>query len=286
MLTRNGLTLQDFDFYEIHEAFAAQVLCTLRAWESEEYCRNAPRPRRAAGPHRSGEDQSEWLLAGGGPSVRRHRRAHRRHRGEGTEATRRRALPGLDLHRGRDGRGGDPRALTPRHAVVRTESQPGSFRGSGSRFVACLPADETLVDRIFARGNSIMRSSNPFAHPVTAVAGRPVGLQPVVPAGIRSSRASMAPDADVAQAEGGAASTRAAAAPRCRSGRGRGGSAPPPPSRSLPAPHLHRCAAQVHPHRAGRIPRRRRLQVGPGDRGRGGRAGRFRGQERHRRADS
>ncbi|AXK73327.1 acetyl-CoA C-acetyltransferase [Lysobacter sp. TY2-98] len=40
MLTRNNLTLQDFDFYEIHEAFAAQVLCTLRAWESEEYCRN------------------------------------------------------------------------------------------------------------------------------------------------------------------------------------------------------------------------------------------------------
>lgn len=39
MLARNGLTLQDFDFYEIHEAFAAQVLCTLRAWESEEYCR-------------------------------------------------------------------------------------------------------------------------------------------------------------------------------------------------------------------------------------------------------
>ena len=39
MLVRNQLTLQDFDFYEIHEAFAAQVLCTLRAWESEAYCR-------------------------------------------------------------------------------------------------------------------------------------------------------------------------------------------------------------------------------------------------------
>jgi acetyl-CoA C-acetyltransferase len=39
MLQREGLTLQDFDFYEIHEAFAAQVLCTLKAWESEEYCR-------------------------------------------------------------------------------------------------------------------------------------------------------------------------------------------------------------------------------------------------------
>ena len=40
MLARNGLALQDFDFYEIHEAFAAQVLCTLRAWESEDYCRS------------------------------------------------------------------------------------------------------------------------------------------------------------------------------------------------------------------------------------------------------
>jgi acetyl-CoA C-acetyltransferase len=40
MLRRNNLRLQDFDFYEIHEAFAAQVLCTLRAWESADYCRD------------------------------------------------------------------------------------------------------------------------------------------------------------------------------------------------------------------------------------------------------
>lgn len=39
MLTRSGLSLQDFDFYEIHEAFAAQVCCTLKAWESDKYCR-------------------------------------------------------------------------------------------------------------------------------------------------------------------------------------------------------------------------------------------------------
>jgi acetyl-CoA C-acetyltransferase len=39
MLKDANLTLQDFDFYEIHEAFAAQVLCTLKAWESPEYCR-------------------------------------------------------------------------------------------------------------------------------------------------------------------------------------------------------------------------------------------------------
>jgi len=40
MLAAAGLTLQDFDYYEIHEAFAAQLLCTLRAWESADYCRN------------------------------------------------------------------------------------------------------------------------------------------------------------------------------------------------------------------------------------------------------
>jgi acetyl-CoA C-acetyltransferase len=40
MLQRTGLSLQDFDFYEIHEAFAAQVLCTLAAWESDDYCSN------------------------------------------------------------------------------------------------------------------------------------------------------------------------------------------------------------------------------------------------------
>ena len=39
MLQRTGDKLQDFDFYEIHEAFAAQVLCTLKAGEAEESCR-------------------------------------------------------------------------------------------------------------------------------------------------------------------------------------------------------------------------------------------------------
>ncbi|MGV0868294.1 acetyl-CoA C-acetyltransferase [Corynebacterium kalidii] len=40
LLERNGLALQDFDFYEIHEAFASQTLATLKAWESEDYCRD------------------------------------------------------------------------------------------------------------------------------------------------------------------------------------------------------------------------------------------------------
>ena len=40
MLRDAGITLQEFDYYEIHEAFAAQVLCTLKAWESADYCRH------------------------------------------------------------------------------------------------------------------------------------------------------------------------------------------------------------------------------------------------------
>ena len=39
MLKDAGIRLQDFDIYEIHEAFEAQVLCTLKAWESPEFCR-------------------------------------------------------------------------------------------------------------------------------------------------------------------------------------------------------------------------------------------------------
>jgi acetyl-CoA C-acetyltransferase len=39
MLNRAGRTLQEFDYYEIHEAFASQVLCTLRAWEDPVFCR-------------------------------------------------------------------------------------------------------------------------------------------------------------------------------------------------------------------------------------------------------
>ena len=41
LLKRNNMKLQDFDYYEIHEAFAAQVLSTLKAWESEDYCKAA-----------------------------------------------------------------------------------------------------------------------------------------------------------------------------------------------------------------------------------------------------
>ena len=49
LLQRNSMSLQDFDFYEIHEAFAAQVLCTLKAWEDEKYCKETIGAEKALG---------------------------------------------------------------------------------------------------------------------------------------------------------------------------------------------------------------------------------------------
>jgi acetyl-CoA C-acetyltransferase len=61
MLKQAGLTLQDFDLYEIHEAFAAQTLATLQAWESEDFCRN-----RLLRPHAMGSvDRSKLNTHGG-----------------------------------------------------------------------------------------------------------------------------------------------------------------------------------------------------------------------------
>lgn len=61
LLKRNNLKLQDFDFYEIHEAFAGQVLCTLKAWESEEYCRKELNLTQALGSI----DQTKMNVKGG-----------------------------------------------------------------------------------------------------------------------------------------------------------------------------------------------------------------------------
>jgi acetyl-CoA C-acetyltransferase len=61
MLRDAGFTLQDFDYYELHEAFAAQVLCTLKAWESADYCRHVlglPAPL-------GGIDRSKLNIKGG-----------------------------------------------------------------------------------------------------------------------------------------------------------------------------------------------------------------------------
>ena len=61
MLERARLALQDFDLYEIHEAFAAQVLCTLKAWESSEYCRKRLGRNEALGAI----DRAKMNLKGG-----------------------------------------------------------------------------------------------------------------------------------------------------------------------------------------------------------------------------
>ena len=50
MLEQAQLSLQDFDYYEIHEAFAGQVLCTLRAWEDEQFCRERLERKQAVPP--------------------------------------------------------------------------------------------------------------------------------------------------------------------------------------------------------------------------------------------
>jgi acetyl-CoA C-acetyltransferase len=65
MLSDADLALQDFDFYEIHEAFAAQTLANLRAWESEEFCRNRLGRDRALGTI----DRSKLNVAGGSVAI-------------------------------------------------------------------------------------------------------------------------------------------------------------------------------------------------------------------------
>lgn len=61
LLSRNNLSLQDFDYYEIHEAFAGQVLCTLKAWEDAEYCKNILGRDKAMGSI----DQTRMNIKGG-----------------------------------------------------------------------------------------------------------------------------------------------------------------------------------------------------------------------------
>jgi acetyl-CoA C-acetyltransferase len=50
MLKEADLRLQDFDFYEIHEAFAAQTIATLKAWQSEKFCRDKLGRNEPMGP--------------------------------------------------------------------------------------------------------------------------------------------------------------------------------------------------------------------------------------------
>lgn len=65
LLRRNNLSLQDFDYYEIHEAFAGQVLCTLKAWEDDRYCREVLGAGKALGPI----DRSRMNVMGGSVAI-------------------------------------------------------------------------------------------------------------------------------------------------------------------------------------------------------------------------
>jgi acetyl-CoA C-acetyltransferase len=65
MLAEAKLELQDFDFYEIHEAFAAQTLVTLKAWESEKFCRERLGRGRAMGSI----DRAKLNIKGGSVAV-------------------------------------------------------------------------------------------------------------------------------------------------------------------------------------------------------------------------
>jgi len=65
MLNDARLTLQDFDFYEIHEAFAGQVLCTLKAWEDPAFCRDKLRVPAVLGSI----DRSKLNVKGGSLAI-------------------------------------------------------------------------------------------------------------------------------------------------------------------------------------------------------------------------
>ena len=119
LLARNGLSLQDFDFYEIHEAFASVVLCHLQAWESEEYCKERLGLDAALGSiDRSKLNVNGSSLAAGHPFAATGGRilaqtakqlAQKQGRAEGR---RHRARPDLDLRRRRPGCRRDSGGLT------------------------------------------------------------------------------------------------------------------------------------------------------------------------------
>ena len=117
LLERNGLTLQDFDFYEIHEAFASVVLVHAGRLRIRRVLQGAPGPRRRAGQHRPLEAERQRLVAGGRSPLCRHRRTDR---GPGCQADQRERwgpCPHLDLRRRRTGRHGHHRGLI---AAIRT----------------------------------------------------------------------------------------------------------------------------------------------------------------------
>ena len=130
MLERAGLKLQDFDFYEIHEAFAAQVLATLKALEDPDYCKHVLGRDAAAGRHRPRQAERQGLEPRLRPPVRGDRRAHRRQPRQAAGRARR-ARPDLGLHRRRHGRRrhpGERQGRRDAHGGLRRTPRSGLWR--------------------------------------------------------------------------------------------------------------------------------------------------------------
>ncbi len=132
MLARNGLTLQDFDLYEIHEAFASQVLCDARRVGGPELLQGAPRPRCPARHDRPRQAQRQRQLARRRAPLRRDRRAHRRRPRQGAPRAWWRPRPDLDLRSRRPRRRRNLGGINAWTATPRS-STPRSARSSPSR---------------------------------------------------------------------------------------------------------------------------------------------------------
>ncbi len=158
MLDRAGLALQDFDYYEIHEAFAAQVLCTLKAWEDADFCKEKLGRDEAARLDRPHEAQRQRRLAGRRPPVRGDRRADRRRARQA--AARRRRGPRRDQHlrRRRPGRRRDPRKRR-------------GWRQMSDRYSQIVNAPGRLDGRQAARPAAAGRASSATSPSAPVVAG-------------------------------------------------------------------------------------------------------------------
>ncbi len=113
LLARNKLTLADFDFYEIHEAFAGTVLTTLAAWEDDAFCRQSSAWTAALGSiDRAKLNVNGSSLAAGHPFAATGGRIVAI-AGEAAARERRRARAHLDLCGRRPGRRRDPGGAEP-----------------------------------------------------------------------------------------------------------------------------------------------------------------------------
>ena len=155
MLERQGLTLQDFDFYEIHEAFASTVLATLKAWDDEDFCRDRLGLDEAARLHRPHEAERQRLEPRGRPPVRRHRRPDRREPGEVAAREGLRTRAHLDLRRRRPGRRRDPGGchVSPTHADGYTSFVRSGF---GKALSARLGLPQPVPLRRYTPGDALL----------------------------------------------------------------------------------------------------------------------------------